>query len=346
MSDNKNINSVLQKNWTSLSKPEKVELHDGFSSNKGSLSFGPLEKGFGHTIGNSLRRILLSSINGAAVKAINISGASHEFSFLNGVVEDVVDIILNVKKIAVSTDSLSEKKVSINVNGPCVVTAGMIDVSSGIEIHNPDLHICEINENVNFSMDLYIDRSRGFVAADDHIDNGYEVGTIFVDSIYTPIKKVSYEVEDTRVGDKINFDNLILNVETNGSISVADAVGLASKILHDQLTPLINFNDVEVEEEEEDVEELPYSIDLVKKVDELELSVRSSNCLKNTGIVYIGELVRLSESKLLRTPNFGRKSLNEIKAVLEQMGLSLGMVVEDWPPENIDSLSKNLEDLM
>ncbi|MBY0533339.1 DNA-directed RNA polymerase subunit alpha [Candidatus Megaera venefica] len=334
----------LNKNWSSLIKPSKI-TYDGKNddNNIANIIIEPLERGFGLTIGNALRRVLLSSLQGAAITAVKIPGVVHEFSAKSGVKEDLIDIILNLKKVAVKIHSSDKKTLRINAKGPCVVTAGMIESGSDVEILNPDQMICTLSKDVEFEMELYCETGKGYVPAGNGKMKDLPIGVIAIDALFSPVKKVSYKVEDTRVGQITDYDKLIMNVETDGTISPEMAIALSARILQDQLQLFITFEEVE-EEKHETKEELEYNPILLKKVDELELSVRSRNCLQNDNIVYIGDLVNKTEAEMLRTQNFGRKSLNEIKDVLEKFKLKFGMEVSGWPPENIEELAKKYED--
>jgi DNA-directed RNA polymerase subunit alpha len=336
---------LIYKNWQELIKPNKVDLvHNKTNKFFGKIIAEPLERGFGLTLGNALRRILLSSIQGAAVTSIRIEGVLHEFSSIEGVKEDVTDIILNVKALAIKSHSENPRKIRLSVTGPCDVTAGMIEAGADIEVMNPDLVICTLDKDITFSMEMTVETGKGYRSAAQNRPEELPVGVIPVDSVFSPIRKVTYEVEDTRVGQVTDYDKLTLSVETNGALTPEDAVAYASRILQDQLQVFINFEEPQPEQEKEQEQDLPFNRNLLKKVEELELSVRSANCLKNDNIIYIGDLVRKSESDMLRTPNFGRKSLNEIKEVLSIMGLHLGMNVEGWPPENIEDMVRKIED--
>jgi DNA-directed RNA polymerase subunit alpha len=338
---------VIQKQWQDLIKPYKLQV-DGSDVSVGkrvsTVVAEPLERGFGVTLGNALRRVLLSSLKGAAVTSVRIDGVLHEFSTIAGVSEDVTDIILNVKSIPLKMESETSRKMKINVKGPCKVTAGMFELGSEIEILNPDHYICTLGEGVAFSMEMSVAVGRGYVPGMQNRVENAPVGTLFIDSIFNPVKKVSYKVENTRVGQATDYDKLIMEVETDGSISPEDAVAMSARILQDQFQKFINFEEEIEEEIEESEQALPFNANLLKKVDDLELSVRSMNCLKNDNIVYIGDLVRKTENEMLRTPNFGRKSLNEIKEVLSQMGLYLGMQINGWPLENVEDVLKKTHD--
>ena len=334
---------MIQKNWQELIKPTNLEVTSGEGGNKAKIVVEPLERGFGLTLGNALRRVLLSSLQGGAVTAIKIDGVLHEFSVIPGVREDVTDIVLNVKGLAVAVHSEGQKMMTLKAEGPCTVTAAMIETGHDVEIMNPDHVICNLDAGAKISMELTVDTGKGYVPAYQNKPADAPIGLIAVDAIYSPVKKVSYKVDNTRVGQITDYDKLTLTVETNGVVSPEDAVAYAARILQDQLKPFINFD--EPENEVEDVkEELPFDRNLLKKVVELELSVRSANCLKNDNIVYIGDLVQKTEAEMLRTPNFGRKSLNEIKEVLAKMGIHLGMETPGWPPENIEELIKKCDD--
>jgi len=304
----------------------------------------PLERGFGLTLGNALRRVLLSSLRGAAVTAVQIDGVLHEFSSIPGVREDVTDIILNIKEIAIRMEGDGPKRMVVRKDGPGVITAGDIQTTDDTQILNPDHVICTLDEGSDIRMEFTVNSGKGYAPAEHNRSEDAPIGLIPVDSLYSPVRKVSYKVENTREGQILDYDRLILSVETNGAVSGEDAVAYAARILQDQLSVFVNFDEPQKEVITEQVAELSFNPALLKKVDELELSVRSANCLKNDNIVYIGDLILKTEGEMLRTPNFGRKSLNEIKEVLASMGLYLGMEIPDWPPENIDDLAKRYED--
>ncbi|GAN67029.1 DNA-directed RNA polymerase subunit alpha [Acetobacter orientalis] len=336
---------VLQKNWQSLIKPEKLEVESGVEPTRiATVVAEPLERGFGMTLGNALRRVLLSSLQGAAVTAVQIDGVLHEFSSVAGVREDVTDIVLNIKQLALSMHGEGPKRMVLTATGPGEVRAGQIQTGHDIEIMNPDLVICTLDDGVKLGMEFVVGMGKGYVPAAANRPEDAPIGLIPVDAIYSPVKRVSYKVEPTRVGQVTDYDKLLLTVETNGAITPEDAVALAARILQDQLQLFINFDEPRPVQAEEPQDDLPFNRNLLRKVDELELSVRSANCLKNDNIIYIGDLVQKSEQEMLRTPNFGRKSLNEIKEVLTSMGLSLGMNVPAWPPENIEDLAKRLDE--
>jgi DNA-directed RNA polymerase subunit alpha len=304
----------------------------------------PLERGFGLTLGNALRRVLLSSLQGAAITAVQIDNVLHEFSSVAGVREDVTDIVLNLKGVAIRMEVDGPKRLSINAKGPGAVTAGDITGSAGIEILNRDHIICHLDEGADLAMELTVNIGKGYVAADKNKPEDAPIGLIPIDAIYSPVTRVSYDVQPTREGQVLDYDKLTMKVETDGSLTPEDAVAYAARILQDQLGIFVNFDEPEAASRQDDEDGLEFNPLLLKKVDELELSVRSANCLKNDNIVYIGDLIQKTEAEMLRTPNFGRKSLNEIKEVLSGMGLHLGMEVEDWPPDDIEDLAKKFED--
>jgi DNA-directed RNA polymerase subunit alpha len=320
--------TVNIKNWQELKKPNNLEVKAGNDpKRRATFVAEPLERGFGLTLGNALRRVLLSSLQGAAITSIKIENVLHEFSSLAGVREDVTDIVLNV-----------------------------IAVSGDMEVMNKDLVICHLDEGATLNMELTADVGKGYVPAVGNRPVDAPIGLIPVDSLYSPVRQVSYKVDNARIGQELDFDKLSLTVETDGTVSPEDAVAYAARILQDQLALFVHFEDVAPigqspmiglaagggsQADEGDTNQLNRY--LLKKVDELELSVRSANCLKNDNIIYIGDLVQKTEAEMLRTPNFGRKSLNEIKEVLSSMGLRLGMDIPGWPPENIEEMAKKLE---
>jgi DNA-directed RNA polymerase subunit alpha len=326
-------------------KPVKLDVHPGADAMRtATIVAEPLERGFGLTLGNALRRVLLSSLQGAAVTSLQIESVLHEFSSIPGVREDVTDIVLNIKSLYIRMSAEGPKRMTLTAVGPAEVKAGAIQTGPDIEIMNPDLVICHLDKGAKLNMELTVESGKGYVAANQNRAEDSPIGLIPVDAVFSPVRKVSYKVENTRVGQVTDHDKLILEVTTNGAVTPEDAVALAARILQDQLALFINFEEPRTAEAEELREELPFNKNLLRKVDELELSVRSANCLKNDNIIYIGDLVQKSETDMLRTPNFGRKSLNEIKEVLGQMGLHLGMEIPNWPPENIEELAKKLED--
>lgn len=333
----------IQANWKELIKPSKIDIKAGNDSRKSaSVVVEPLERGFGYTLGNALRRTLLSSLQGSAVTMIKIDNVLHEFSSIDGVIEDVTDIILNIKSLAIASHSEGPKTVTLKAKGAGPVTAKNIEAGHDVEVIDPDHHIATLAEGAELSMELTVDSGKGYEPASAHTPEETTIGLIPIDAIFSPVRRVAYKVDDARVGQVTDYDKLTLDIETNGVVSPEDAVAFAARILQDQLMPFINFEEV-AEEDNRREEELNFNPNLLMKVEELELSVRSANCLKNDNIVYIGDLVQKSESEMLRTPNFGRKSLNEIKEVLSQMDLGLGMKLENWPPENIEELAKKFE---
>jgi len=336
---------VLQKNWMELIKPRKMDVNVNNDNNKkGTLIAEPLERGFGLTLGNAIRRVLLSSLQGAAITSVKIKGVVHEFSTIPGVKEDLTDILLNLKSVAVKVHSPGLKKMYIKSSGSGEIRAGNFETDSETEIMNPDQLIMTLDSNADIEIEANIETGKGYVSAEVAEDENKVIGEIKLDAMFSPVIRASYKVENSRVGQVTDYDKLIFEVETNGVITPDDAIALASRILQDQLQPFINFDEPEIQQDQSASEKLSFNSNLLKKVEELELSVRSANCLKNDNIIYIGDLVQKSESEMLRTPNFGRKSLNEIKEVLQQMELNLGMSVPDWPPENIDDLAKKYED--
>ena len=336
---------MIQKNWQELIKPQKLAVVKGDDPMRvATVVAEPLERGFGLTLGNALRRILLSSLQGAAVSALQIDGVLHEFSSIPGVREDVTDLVLNVKDISIKMQGDGPKRMTLRKSGPCAVTAGDIAVVGDVQILNPDLVLCTLDEGADIRMEMTVNTGKGYVAADKNRSEDAPIGMIPIDSLYSPVKKVSYRVENTRAGQILDYDKLTMTIETDGSITPDDALAYSARILQDQLEVFLNFEEPKKAETAPSIPELAFNPALLKKVDELELSVRSANCLKNDNIVYIGDLIQKSEAEMLRTPNFGRKSLNEIKEVLAQMGLHLGMDVTGWPPENIEDLAKRFEE--
>ena len=336
---------LIQRNWTELITPENLSVEYGSdSAREATIVAEPLERGFGLTLGNALRRVLLSSLQGTAVNSVQIDGVLHEFSSLPGVREDVTDIVLNIKQLALHMHGNGPKRARLQAVGPGQVTARQIELGHDIELMNPSHVICTLDEGANISMELTIDNGKGYVAAELENSEDQPIGLIPVDAVYSPVKKVSYKVDNTREGKKLDYDKLTLQVTTNGSISPEDAVAFAARILQEQFQLFINFEEPKPDQSDEIGSEPQINPNLLRKVDELELSVRSANCLKNDNLVYIGDLIQKTESEMLRTPNFGRKSLNEIKEVLAQMGLHLGMEVPNWPPENIEELAKKFDE--
>ncbi len=339
------IAAVVQKNWQSLIKPKQLAVSPGFDARRiATVVAEPLERGFGLTLGNALRRVLLSSLQGAAVTSIQIDGVLHEFSSIPGVREDVTDIVLNVKAMGLRMHGEGPKKMRLAMTGPAEVRAGDIETGHDIEVMNPDMVLCTLDKGATLNIEFTVENGKGYIPAAMNRPEDAPIGLIPVDSVFSPVRKVSYKVDNTRVGQVTDYDKLSMTIDTNGAVEPEDAVAMAARILQDQLQVFINFEVPEVRTEEDRPSELPFNRNLLRKVDELELSVRSANCLKNDNIVYIGDLVQKSESEMLRTPNFGRKSLNEIKEVLGQMGLALGMEIPSWPPENIEDMAKKLDE--
>jgi len=316
--------------WKGFQKPKRLEVdQNSLTATFGRFYAQPFERGFGTTIGNALRRILLSSVEGAAITAVKIEGVLHEFSSIPGVVEDTTDIILNLKQIPFRIHSDHPETLTISAEGPGTVTAGDIQVSSNVEILDPQRHVATLSEEGRISMEMRLKRGRGYVTADQNFDEDLGIGFIPLDSVHSPVRKVNYTVEDARLGQTTDYDKLTLEVWTNGAVTPQDAVAMAAKLLKDHMAIFINFEEAPEEELDFPTSEDERLMDqLSRSVDELELSVRSYNCLKNANIKTIGDLVVKSESEMLKTKNFGRKSLNEIKDILAEMGLSLGMDVD------------------
>lgn len=345
--------TVNMKNWQELKKPNSLELKAGGDpTRKATFVAEPLERGYGLTLGNALRRVLLSSLQGAAITSIKIENVLHEFSSLAGVREDITDVVLNIKQVSLKMEGEGPRRLQLSATGPGPVKAGDIAVSGDIEVMNPELVICNLDEDATLNMEITADIGKGYVPAVANRPADAPIGLIPVDSLYSPVRQVAYKVDNARVGQELDYDKLSLTVETDGTVTPEDAVAYAARILQDQLQIFVYFEESmaassgpigqsAAEAEESDANQLNRY--LLKKVDELELSVRSANCLKNDNIIYIGDLVQKTEAEMLRTPNFGRKSLNEIKEVLSSMGLRLGMDIPGWPPENIEEMAKKLE---
>ena len=335
---------MIQKNWQELIKPNKLNVEAGHDPNRtATIVAEPLERGFGLTLGNALRRVLLSSLHGAAVTSVQIDGVLHEFSSIPGVREDVTDIVLNIKALAVKLHAEGPKRMTLRAEGPGEVTAAQIETGADIEIMNPGLGICHLDQGAKIVMELTVEAGKGYVPADRNRIEDAPIGLIPVDAVFSPVLKVAYRVENTREGQILDYDKLTMDLETDGTVSPDDAVAYAARILQDQLQLFINFEEPREEVAQVEPESPKFNRNLLRKVDELELSVRSANCLKNDNIIYIGDLVQKTEAEMLRTPNFGRKSLNEIKEVLTQMGLHLGLEVPDWPPDNIEEMAKQYD---
>ncbi len=340
---------MIEKNWQELIRPEKPVIETGRDKTRlARVILEPLERGYGMTLGNALRRVLLSSLQGAAVTSVQIDGVVHEFSSIPGVREDVTDLILNIKGLALKLHAEGPRRMTLKATGPGMVKASDIEVPTEIEIMNPDLVLCHLDEGASLRIEFTVDMGKGYVPSERNRPDDAPIGLIAVDSLFSPVRRVSYRVENTREGQVLDYDKLTLEVETDGTVTPEDAVAFAARILQDQLQVLVPFEEAlstggNTPSSEPKID-LPFPPALLKKVEELELSVRSANCLKNDNIVYIGDLVQKSESEMLRTPNFGRKSLNEIKEVLTDMGLSLGMEISEWPPENVEELVRKYED--
>ncbi len=351
--------AVNTKNWQELKKPDVLDKRAGANPNtKASFIAEPLERGFGLTLGNALRRVLLSSLQGAAVTSVKIENVLHEFSSLAGVREDITDLVLNIKQVAIRMQGNGPKRLQLAATGPADVTAGDIVASGDIEIMNPKHVICHLDQGATLNMELTVDTGKGYVPAVANRPADAPIGLIPVDALYSPVRQVAYKVENTRVGQELDYDKLTLTIETDGTVTPDDALAYAARILQDQLQLFVHFDEAMAQSAQLIGMPAPSASSvseatggdtsqinryLLKKVDELELSVRSANCLKNDNIIYIGDLVQKTEAEMLRTPNFGRKSLNEIKEVLSSMGLRLGMDIPGWPPENIEEMAKKLE---
>ncbi len=335
---------MIQKNWQELIKPNGMTIEPGADPlRKAKIIVEPLERGYGNTLGNGLRRVLLSSLQGGAVTSIHLEGVLHEFSSVPGVREDVTDMVLNIKQLPIRVTSDGTKRLHLTASGPGEVKADAINEVADVDILDKDLVICHLDEGATLNMELSVSSGKGYVPAERNRPEDAPIGLIPVDALYSPVRKVSYKVEATREGQILDYDKLTMEIETDGTVTPEDALAFAARILQDQLHVFVNFDEPEEAAKPEEDEEPAFNRQLLRKVDELELSVRSANCLKNDNIVYIGDLVQKTEAEMLRTPNFGRKSLNEIKEVLSSMGLRLGMELPAWPPENIEELAKKLE---
>ncbi|HBA54717.1 DNA-directed RNA polymerase subunit alpha [Syntrophorhabdus aromaticivorans] len=323
---------MFEKNWQELVKPTKIEVEKK-ENNYIKFSTEPFERGYGITIGNSLRRVLLSSIMGSAITSVWIDGVDHEFSTVRGVKEDVTELILNLKKVVLKISDDKVKTLKIDVKGAKELTAGDIVHDSGVEIVNPDHHIATLSDEARVYMEMKAKVGRGYVPAESNYDENAPIGTIPIDAIFSPIKKVSHNVMTARVAERTDYDKLTMEIWTDGSVNPLDALSFAAKIIKEQMRIFINFEDMEeAEADEERIAEKPdFNENLFRSVEELELSVRSANCLKNADIKYIGELVQKTEQEILMTKNFGRKSLNEIKEILACMNLRLGLKLENFP---------------
>ncbi len=335
---------MIQENWTSLIRPKFVEVErTTLTPVYGRFVAKPLERGFGHTIGNGLRRILLSSLQGCAITSIKFDGVLHEFSTINDVTEDMVDIILNLKGVRARLSTVSQKTISIDKKGPGILTAADLGIDDSIQILNPTHHIATLGKDAHIRGEVTIRWGRGYLPADRNKQENSPIGTVAVDSIFSPVTRVNYSVSNARVGQHTDYDRLTMDVWTDGSVSPEQAIAYAAKIMKDQVSIFINFDEgVEVVETKKESGKSDINENLFKSVEELELSVRSANCLQNANIRYIYELVQKTEAEMLRTKNFGRKSLNEIKDILNRMGLGLGMKL-DLSPELISEKTKELK---
>lgn len=337
--------TIAHKNWRTLIKPKALEIErESLTDTYGRFVAKPLERGFGITIGNSLRRILLSSLQGVAITAVRIDGVLHEFSTLPDVAEDIADILLNLKEVRFKLYAEGPKTLTIDKRGPVTVMASDIQVDGSVEILNPSQHICTLGKEGKFRAELCIEYGKGYVTAESLRKEDMPVGLIPVDAFFSPVRKVNYSISHARVGQRTDYDSLELEVWTDGAVHPEDAVAYSSKILKDQLSIFINFDEsLEPKLPEPVIEQEKINENLYRTVDELELSVRSANCLQNAGIKYIGELVQKSEAEMLKTKNFGRKSLNEIKEILSEMGLGLGIKLEIFDPEEYIAQKKKKE---
>ena len=327
----------MQKSWKDLIRPKRLEVEkETLTPLYGKFTAEPFERGFGITIGNSLRRILLSSLQGAAITSVKIDGVLHEFSTIPGAKEDVTEIILNLKEVRLKLHTEGPKIIRLKAEGPKVLKAGDMITGDAVEILNPDHYIATLSRDGKLSMEMVVKMGRGYVPAERNKEENQSIGTIPMDAIFSPIKKVNYTITNARVGQITDYDKLTLELWTDGSINPEEAVAHSAKILKEQLSIFITFEEEEESEaaySEEEEEKEAFNENLLRSVDELELSVRSANCLKHANIKLIGDLVQKTEAEILATKNFGRKSLNEIKEILAEMGLSLGMKLDNWPPK-------------
>jgi len=335
----------MQRNWRELIKPKRLEIETkGRPNTYGKFICEPLERGFGITLGNALRRVLLSSLQGSAITSVKIDGVLHEFSTIPGVLEDVTDVILNLKEVRFKMHTEGQRLLTVEKEGEGEVTARDIHTGSQVEVLNPEQHICTLAKDARLRMELIVKQGKGYMPADRNVEENQPIGMVPIDAIFSPVRKVNYAVTQARVGQITDYDKLTMEIWTDGSIKPDDALAYSAKILKDQLTIFINFEEeAEISEEEVRIEPA-FNDNLFRSVDELELSVRSANCLKNADIRHIGELVQKTEAEMLKTKNFGRKSLNEIKEILAEMGLSLGMKVDNFPSrEEIEERRKEQE---
>lgn len=334
--------AVIKENWKALISPSSISVKESNEGRKAAITVEPLERGYGLTLGNALRRVLLSSLRGHAITSVKISGALHEYSTVQGVKEDVLSIIMNLKSLVIRKESKTPVSMTLYVKGPCVVTADMIKADSG-DIMNPDMYICTIEEGGVLDMTMKAENGSGYLAAEHNKSEENEIGVIAVDAVFTPVKRVNYKVSHARVGQKTDYDKLEMDIETNSVITPKEALGAAAKILQEQLNPFVDIDVVEEITEDEQSGNAVVDQNLIKSIDELELSVRSYNCLKNEKIQYVGDLVSKTEAEMLKLSNFGRKSLNELKDVLKEMDLEFGIKLDTWPIENIEEMRKKRE---
>ena len=330
---------MQQRNWRELIRPKRLEIdQDSLSGTYGKFTAEPLERGYGTTLGNALRRVLLSSLQGAAVVQVKFEGVQHEFSTIPGAKEDVSEIILNLKDVRFKAMTAKQKRVRLDMTGPCTVTAGDISVGSTLEVLNPEAHLVTLDEGARLEAEMIIEVGKGYQPAEMNKTEDMPIGWIAIDAVFSPVDRVNVRVEQARVGQRTDYDKLILELWTDGSVSPEDAVAYAAKILKDQAQVFINFEEADDEEETatEETADAGYNPNLDRKVSELELSVRAANCLKAANIRFIGELVQKTDAEMLKTKNFGRKSLNEIKDILQTMNLHLGMELDGWTPPEED----------
>lgn len=329
-------NPFFAKNWMSIAKPTKLQFEpDSLKADYGKFTIDPLEPGFGMTIGHSLRRVLLSSIRGSAVFAVQIDGVTHEFSNIPGIVEDMVQVILNIKELQIEQFVDEVVELELIGEGPCVIKAGDISTFGKAEILNPDLILATLQKGATVSMTMFSRFNKGYVTSEENQQEELPVGTIYLDSNHSPVTRINYEIENSRVDKKTDYDRLNFELWTNGSVKPTDSLAYAAKIIKEHMDVFINFDESRIKDEPEvEVEDEPLNENLYRSVSELELSVRSINCLQNAKIETIGDLVQKSEQEMLKTKNFGRKSLNEIKVILTDMGLSLGTSLDNFDPMN------------
>jgi DNA-directed RNA polymerase subunit alpha len=334
----------MYQHWTELIKPKQLEMEEKtLTPTYGKFYAEPFERGFGQTVGNSLRRILLSSLMGASIVAVRIKGILHEFSTVPGVTEDVADIILNLKEVRLRLNETEQQSLKIDIKGPATVLAKDI-IAPPVEILNPEQKIATLSRDAKLEMEMLVKLGRGYVPAERNKEEGAPVDTIFIDAVFSPVQKVNFTVANARVGQRTDYDRLVFEVHTDGSVKPDDAMAYAAKILQDQVSMFVNFQEEPRPEKRDDGPPIPLNDNLFRSVDELEFSVRSQNCLQNADIKYIGELVQKSEQEMLRTKNFGHKSLNEIKEILKEMGLELGMKIDHFPSrEEIEARKRDKE---